>query len=138
MAFLLDTNIISELRKGRSDCNARVWSWYEATPLEEIYLSVLVLGEMRKGVEMKRKADPASAAALERWLREVARTHRARVLSISVEISEVWGRMTADSPLPVVDGLLAATARYYGLTVVTRNERDFQRCGVDYINPFAA
>ena len=71
MAFLLDTNIISELRKGRSDCNARVWSWYEATPLEEIYLSVLVLGEMRKGVEMKRKADPASAAALERWLREV-------------------------------------------------------------------
>jgi predicted nucleic acid-binding protein len=136
MAFLLDTNIVSELQKGRSRCHARVWQWYEATPLEEIFLSVLVLGEIRRGVELKKRRDPASARAFERWLQEVALLHHERVLLVDTEICDLWGRLSPNASLPVIDGLLAATAARHGLTVATRNTKDFQRCGVDYINPF--
>jgi hypothetical protein len=138
MAFLLDTNIVSELQKGRSRCHTRVWQWYEATPTEEIFLSVLVLGEIRRGVELKKRRDPASARAFERWLQEVALLHHERVLLVDAEICDLWGRLSPNTPLPVIDGLLAATAAHHGLTVATRNTKDFQRAGVDYINPFEA
>jgi len=136
MAFLVDTNVISELRGGSTRCHPGVWHWYDTTPMDEIYLSVLVLGEMRKGVESKKMRDPIAAHAFERWLHSIATLHRARVLEITREIADLWGILQARVQVPVTDGLLAATAQRHQLTVVTRNARDFQRCGVDFINPF--
>lgn len=136
MPFVLDTNIVSEIRRGRALCHPDVWRWYDATPLEEIYLSVLVLGEMRRGVEMKRRSDPATARVFERWLQEIALVHGDRVLSVSSEICDAWGRIAARANVSAIDGLIAATAAHHGLTVATRNTVDFQRCGVDFINPF--
>jgi predicted nucleic acid-binding protein len=136
MSFVLDTNIISELRKGRGVCNAYVRRWYDATPAEDLYLSVVVLGEMRRGVEMQRRRDPETARVFERWLNEVRVLFRERTLEVNREIADLWGRLAAATELSVIDGFIAATAAHHGYTVVTRNERDFQRSGVDYINPF--
>ncbi|MCE0522693.1 MAG: type II toxin-antitoxin system VapC family toxin [Methylacidiphilales bacterium] len=138
MPFVLDTNIVSELRKGFGRCHPNVWRWYDATPTDEIYLSVLVLGEMRRGVEMKRKRDPETARIFERWLHEVVLIHRERIMPVTFEICDVWGRLAAGAPISTVDGLIAATAVHRGFTVATRNTADFQRTGVDYINPFEA
>lgn len=135
MAFLLDTNILSELRKS-SRCSRSVRSWYEAVPFEDIFLSVLVFGEIRRGIENIRRRDAAAAGALERWSRGLHLAHAERILPVTLEICERWGRLSVLHPIPAADGLLAATAQHYGLTVATRNTRDFQRCGVDYVNPF--
>ena len=138
MPFLLDTNIISEVRKGSVHCHRNVWRWYDATPIEDLFLSVLVLGEMRKGVEAKRRRDPASARTFERRLREVELEFADRILSVTAEVCDYWGRLNAKVQVPAVDGLLAATAGHHGLTVATRNTVDFQRCRVDFVNPFEA
>lgn len=135
MAFLLDTNILSELRKS-SRCSRSVRSWYETVPFEDIFLSVLVFGEIRRGIENIRRRDTTAAGALERWSRGLHSAHAERILPVTLEICELWGRLSVLHPIPSADGLLAATARYYDLTVATRNTRDFQRVGVDYLNPF--
>ena len=135
MPYLLDTNIISELRRGER-ADAKVLAWRRKVAFEETYMSVLVLGEMRCGVESKRRKDPASARAFEKWLNEVEVAYRERILPVSREICDIWGRLGASTKISTVDGLIAATAAHHGLTVATRNTRDFQRCGVDYINPF--
>lgn len=137
MTYLIDTNVISELRKGdRAD--PRVASWFNGLADEEVFLSALTLGEIRRGVESIRRRDPKSGATLESWLGRVADQHRDRVLPIDRSIAEEWGRMNVPDPLPVVDGLLAATARVQGLTLATRNIADVERTGVSCINPFAA
>ena len=135
MAFLLDTNIISELRRN-DRAAAGVLKWRRSVAFEEIYISVLVLGEMRRGVELKRRRDPVSARVFEKWLREVETVYRERVLPITREICDIWGRTSVDIAISPVDGLIAATAIHHELTVVTRNEADFQRIGVDFFNPF--
>jgi predicted nucleic acid-binding protein len=135
MAFLLDTNVISELRKG-SRCHTNVWAWYDGTPVDQIFLSVITLGEMRRGVEKKRKRDAVTARVYEKWLSEVALIHRERVLPVTAEICEIWGGLGASEQITPIDALIAATAICYDFTVATRNERDFQRVGVDYFNPF--
>jgi predicted nucleic acid-binding protein len=135
MGFLLDTNIVSELRK-QSRCSRSVREWYEAVHFEDIFLSVLVFGELRRGVENIRRRDAATAGVLERWSRGLRLAHVERILPVTLEICDLWGRLSILQPMPITDGLLAATAQHYGLTVATRNTRDFQRCGVDYINPF--
>lgn len=109
MSYLIDTNIISELRKGGS-CDTRVAAWYASVAEEELFLSTLVLGEIRKGVELARAKDPDKAAALERWLQQVKSAFGARVLGIDNAVADIWGRMSAIRPIPVIDGLLAATA----------------------------
>lgn len=137
MSYLVDTNVISELRKGdRADAAVRAWVGRVAD--EEIFLSVLTVGEIRQGVERIRRRDPVAALALDSWLALVVETHRERVLPIDRLVAEEWGRLSVPDPLPVVDGLLAATARVAGLTVVTRNVCDFERAGVDFVDPFAA
>ncbi len=135
MPFLLDTNVLSELRKAPL-CHPHVWQWFDATPLEELYISVLSLGEMRRGVEKKRRKDAVAARVYEKWLRDVAILHRERTLGLNAKICDIWGHFSVDPQLPPIDGLLAATAVHYNLTVATRNTRDFQRIGVDYFNPF--
>lgn len=135
MSYLLDTNVISELRKGdRADPN--VLAWFRGLADEEIYLSVLTIGEVRRGIESVRRRDPDSAMALDSWLARLSEDHRDRILSIDRAISEEWGRMSVPDPLPVIDGLLAATAKVKGLTFATRNVADVERAGVEILDPF--
>lgn len=135
MSYLIDTNVLSELRKGRR-CNARGAAWFAQVADHDIFLSVLVIGEIRRGVERIRRRDPQAAAALESWLSRVITNHSDRLLPIDREIAEEWGRMNAARPLSAIDSLLAATAKIHGLTLVTRNIADIATTGVAYLNPF--
>lgn len=135
MSYLLDTNVLSELRKGdRAD--PHVVDWFGGLADEEIYLSVLTIGEVRRGIESVRRRDPDSGLALDSWLARLSEENRDRILPIDRAISEEWGRMSVPDPLPVIDGLLAATAKVKGLTFVTRNVADVERAGVDLLDPF--
>jgi predicted nucleic acid-binding protein len=135
VSYLIDTDIISEVRKG-ARCDAHVAAWYASIADEDLYLSTLVLGEIRKGVELARLRDAGKAAALERWLREIEVAFAGRVLGIDNAVSDQWGRMSAVRPIPVIDGLLAATALTNGLTLVTRNDGDVAGLGAGVLNPF--
>ena len=137
MRLLLDTNVISELRKA-DRCDAHVAAWFDAVAEEDVYLSVLVIGEIRRGIESVRRRDPSSATALEAWLGAVVEGHDSRILPIDREIAETWGRFGVPDPVPAVDGMLAATAHVHGLTLATRNVRDVARTGVPCVDPFAA
>lgn len=135
MSFLVDTNVVSELRKG-DRAHAGVRSWFESVDDGDIYLSVLVLGELRRGIERLRRRDAVGAGALNDWLSNIVSVHGSRVLPITSDIAECWGRMSVEQPLPVIDALLGATAQVHHLTVVTRNEKDLNRTGADVLNPF--
>jgi predicted nucleic acid-binding protein len=135
VSYLIDTNIISEVRKG-ARCDANVSAWYASVADEDLFLSTLVLGEIRKGVEFERPRDAGKAVALERWLRQVEAAFDGRVLGIDNAVSDQWGRISAIRSIPTVDGLLAATALTNGLTLVTRNDRDLAGLGATVLNPF--
>jgi len=134
MPYLLDTCIISELRKPH--CNPGVASWMTGIEPDEAFLSVITLGEIRKGIELLRPKDSKTAAALERWLDGLDNHYGERVLSVSAAVADRWGRISPAQPLSVSDGLIAATGLEHKLTVVTRNLADFQRSGVNTLNPF--
>jgi predicted nucleic acid-binding protein len=140
---LIDTNIISEVRKGPR-CDPAVAEWFEGVAEDDLYLSTLVLGEIRKGIE--GVADPAFRQTLTDWL-EVELRHYfvGRLLDIDEAVADRWGRVQAASgrSLPVIDGLLAATALHHDLSLVTRNTRDFEGLGFEglslrLINPWQA
>jgi toxin FitB len=135
LSYLVDTNVISELRKGER-ADSAVQAWFASVADEEIFLSVLTIGEIRQGVERIRRRDPAAATALDRWLDRVVDMHRDRLVPVDRLVAEEWGRMNVPDPLPVIDGLLAATAKITGLTLATRNVSDVERTGVDLVNPF--
>jgi predicted nucleic acid-binding protein len=135
LSFLVDTNVISELRKG-SRCAPEVSFWFAGVPPGEIYLSALTIGELRRGIESLRRRDEISARSLEAWLQTLLGAHSDRILPVTQEIAEQWGRLNVPDPLPVVDGLLAATASVHSLTLVTRNVKDVERTGIRWINPF--
>ncbi len=137
MSYLVDTNIVSELRKGRR-CDPGVAAWFAQIEAEEIYLSALTLGEIRKGIENIRRRDEPAAEALEAWFQELTASHDDRILPVDQSIAEQWGRFNVPDPLPVLDGLLAATAQVRGLILVTRNLKHVERTGVACINPFSA
>jgi predicted nucleic acid-binding protein len=134
--FLVDTNVLSEARKA-SRANPRVVAWI-AAHRDDLFLSVLVTGEIRRGIESVRARDPAAAASLERWLREVETSFEERILPVDGAVADRWGRLMAERTLPAIDGLLAATALVHGLTFATRNVRDVARSGVSTVNPFVA
>jgi len=134
--FLIDTNVLSELRKG-ARANVNVRRWFEGIDETSIYLSVLVTGEIRCGIEAIRKRDPRAAVTLERWLDNMMEAHSERVLPVDAATADAWGRLDARGSLPVVDGLLAATALVRDLTLVTRNVKDVVRTGVDVLDPFS-
>jgi hypothetical protein len=133
--YLIDTNIISEVRKGKR-CNSNVASWYEGIEDESLYLSVLVIGEIRKGIERVRLKDTAQANALENWLIAVDKAFGERILPVDRAVADEWGRLGASRPLPVIDGLLAATAKIHRMTLVTRNTTDIADLDVRVLNPF--
>ncbi|MGA7615835.1 MAG: type II toxin-antitoxin system VapC family toxin [Thermoanaerobaculia bacterium] len=137
MSWLLDTNVISEIRKGPR-CNPGVASWWASVADDEIFLSVLTTGEIRRGIESIRRRDRKSAAALERWLRQLVKDYSERLLPIDAEIADQWARMNVPDPLPVIDGLLAATAKVHDLILVTRNARDVERTEIRVLDPFTA
>lgn len=135
MKYLLDTNVISELRKGRR-AHPNVLRWADAVEARDLGTSVLVLAEIRRGVEVKRLRDPHQAEQLDRWLEKARGNLEDRILSIDEEIADFWARLNAPDPLPFVDGLLAATAIRHNLTLVTRNTRDVSRSGARLLDPF--
>jgi toxin FitB len=134
--FLVDTNVLSELRKG-ARANPRVLGWFRSVDDAALYLSVLVLGELRQGVERLRRRDPPAAAKLDRWLHELIERHADRTLPVDAAVAERWGHLNVPDPIPAVDGLLAATALVHSLTLVTRNIRDVRSTGVRHLDPFA-
>ena len=134
MSYLLDTNVVSEIRRSRA--SAEVMAWYGGTPDDAMSISVLVLGEVRRGIERLRSRDPAQAATLERWLHALHDAFADRIIPIDGEIAEEWGRLGAASPIPPEDGLMAATAKVRGLILVTRNVAHVARPGVRVLNPW--
>ena len=134
--YLLDTNVVSELRK-RDRCDENVAAWYTRVSDDELFMSVLTLGEIRKGIERIRDRDPRQADALENWLRYVQEHYEGRILSIDAAITDAWGQMHDTRNVPVVDGLLAATAKVHNLTLATRNVRHVRGLGVNLLNPFS-
>jgi hypothetical protein len=137
LSYLLDTNVISEVRKG-ARCTASVAAWWSKVNEDDLWLSALVIGEIRRGIELARKRDPQKATALETWLQDVVTGFDDRILTVDTKVAEEWGRLNALRPLPIVDALLAATARVKGLTLVTRNGKDLTGIGVSIFNPFEA
>ena len=132
--YLIDTNIISELRKQRR--NAGVVQWFERADETDLYLSVLVLGEIRMGIERLRTKDPVAANALSHWLTLLRSRYREKILPVDEAVCDCWGELSAKQPLPAIDGLLAATALVHQMTLVTRNVDDFKRTGAKCLNPF--
>ncbi len=133
--YLLDTNVLSELRK-KDRCNAHVSSWFAGIEEGSIYLSVLVTGEIRKGIELKRIKDHAQALLLEQWLVKIETYYSGRIFALDAETCDIWGKLNAIRPLPVIDSLLAATAIQHDLTLVTRNVQDVENTSVRLLNPF--
>jgi len=134
MAFLLDTNVISELRKPTPDRGVDDW-FAEADP-DGLFLSVLVVGELRQGLERLARRDRAQAAPLERWLQELLDSFHDRLVPITARIADRWGRLNVPNPLPVIDGLLAATALEHDWTLVTPNVSDVASTGARLLDPW--
>lgn len=136
MSYLLDTNVLSELR--RKAPNAGVVAWFSRRPASTLFLSVLTLGELRKGVEGLADAD--RRAALLDWLEaDLPIFFTGRILPVDAQVADRWGRLAATTrrPVPAIDSLLAATAAHHGLSLVTRNVRDFADLGLEVINPWS-
>lgn len=134
MTWLLDTNVLSELR--RKECNPRVRAWVAAQDKSSMVISVMSVAEIRRGVEMKRIKDPVQAEIIESWLLLVLRRYKGRILPVTEVIANRWGQLSPRQQLPGFDGFIAATALEHGLTVATRNTADFIRAGVAVLNPW--
>ncbi len=135
MSFLLDTSVVSELTRKRP--SPKVLDWFRSVPPTDLFLSVVTLGEIRKGIELKRAVNPAEAAPFEAWLQTLVLRYRSRILAFDEEAADRWGRIMASHPaVPVEDGQLAATAIRHGLTLVTRNVRHVAPTGVAHLDPF--
>jgi predicted nucleic acid-binding protein len=132
--FLLDTVIVSELRKKRP--NPGMVRWVSKQQDDQLHLSVVTLGEIERGIEKRRKADAEFAATLAAWLESLIRLYADRILPVTPSVARRWGCLSAQLGHEGADLLIAATALTYGLTVVTRNVSDFEPTGVNVINPF--
>lgn len=135
MSYLIDTCIVSEVRKGE-DCNVHVARWYESLAEQDLYLSVLVVGEIRKGIEMIRADDAAQAAALDRWLALLESGFGDRILPVDMAVVMEWGRLAGCSRGSTIAGLMAATAKANDLVLVTNDRAHVET--VQYLNPFTA
>ena len=136
MSYLLDTNVLSELRRKTPDIG--VVEWFARRPASTLFLSVLTIGELRKGIEGLRDVERRSA--LTDWLEtDLPGFFAGRILAIDTQVADRWGKLVAAAgrPLPAIDSLLGATAAQHGLSIVTRNGRDFADLGLDVINPWS-
>ena len=137
MSYLVDTNVLSELR--RKQAHPQVVAWFAARSAQSLFLSVLTLGEIRKGIAALGPVDAARRQALSDWLEvDLPTFFLGRVLSVDGPVADRWGYLLAQAgrPLPAIDSLLAATALQHNLTLVTRNVRDFAGLGLRLVNPW--
>jgi predicted nucleic acid-binding protein len=134
--FLPDTHVLSELRKG-SRCDPGVRDWMEHAVAEELFVSVMVLGEIRRGIERIRIRDQNQARSLEKWLQSLATGFADRILPVDERVADQWGRLGLRQPAPLLDAFLAATALVHDLTVVSRDEDGFRNTGARLLNPFS-
>ena len=130
--YLVDTNVISEARRGSPEAI----NWLRAVDPLTVYLSTLTLGEIMRGIALKQKSDPTYAGHLTEWLRKLRHQHADRILAVTDQISVEWGRIAALRPRGDIDGLIAATAIVHDLVLVTRNIADFSDTGADVVNPW--
>jgi toxin FitB len=135
MNVLVDTNVISELKRGRNAA-PRVAAWFAGLSPQNVFTSVIVLGEIRRGIELVARHDQPQADALEHWYAVVRERLGNRVLAVDEPVMALWARISVPDMLPAYDGLIAATALAHGLIVATRNTEDFRRAGVQVINPW--
>lgn len=137
--YLIDTHVISEVRKGR-EADAGVRQFFEdaATSQTPVFLSVITVGELRRGAALIRhRGDALQARRLERWLQSILTDFAGNILDVDVDIAQVWGRLCAPRAENALDKLIAATALIHSLTVVTRNGKHFGAIGVPLLNPFS-
>jgi toxin FitB len=132
--YLVDTNVVSEARRGSHQAVA----WLQSVRPESVYLSALTLGEIMRGVALRRRSDPKTAARLTEWLERLRQDHADRILPVTDRIALEWGRIAALRPRGDIDGLIAATAIVHDLILVTRNVRDFEDTMVSLINPWSS
>ena len=133
--YLLDTNVVSELRK-RNKANGGVQKWFAEHADDELWLSVLVVAELERGVALLGRRDPSSANLLAQWLTGLTADFSDRILPVGLSVAQRWATIGIPDPLPVIDGLLAATAIEYDLTLITRNVKDIEPSGAATKNPF--
>jgi len=134
MTYLLDTNVVSELHKRTPDPAVR--AWIAAVPDDQLFISVLNIGEIRRGVQVARQRDLASAERLHAWLERTIEQFADRIVPIVLRDALLWGQFTAGNRIPVDDAMLAAQAAARDWTLVTRNIKDVERTGVRLLNPF--
>lgn len=134
MKILLDTNVLSETRRRSAD--SQVMAWLGAFDPPDLWLSVITLGELTNGVARLERREPERARSIAAWIASIRSEYAARILDIDVTVAEEWGRLSAIRTLPVADGLLAATASARGLTLATRNTRDFAGLGIALVDPW--
>jgi len=135
MNVLVDTNVISELKRGRKAA-LPVVTWFESLLPENVFTSVIVLGEIRLGIELIARRDKLRSEALEQWYAMMRERLGSRVLAVDEPVMTIWARLSVPNMLPVYDGLIAATALLHGLIIATRNTQDYRRAGVEVINPW--
>ena len=136
MNILVDTNVVSELKRGRKAA-PRVAAWFAAMPPERIFTSVVVLGEIRCGIELIARRDKTQAEALDRWYATMRRRLGDRVLPVDEPVMATWARISVPDMLPAYDGLIAATALIHDLTVATRDATSYRRAGARVIDPWS-
>jgi toxin FitB len=134
LQYLLDTNVLSETRRRHAE--EQVMSFLSAVEPSALYISVLTLGELRKGLVLKKKTDPESAKKLTEWVDGLELGFADRILDIDAATARLWGELSAQRPRPVIDTLLAATAIVHELTFVTRNTSDMQDIKLKLLNPW--
>lgn len=132
--YLVDTNIISEARRKSPEAVG----WFRSVDPARVFLSVITLGEIMRGVALKQRSDPRAAAHLAEWLGLLRAEHGDRILPVTDQIAVEWGRLAALRPRGDADGIIAATARVHDLVLVTRNTRDFDDTGITLRNPWEA
>lgn len=132
--YLLDTNVISETRRRHMD--ASVWSFLTSTRAEQLYLSVLTIGELRKGISSVARRDVVYAQELASWVTNLEEHYASRLLVVDQAVARQWGDLAVQRSRPIIDTLIAATALVHGLTLVTRNVKDVADTGVELLNPW--
>ncbi len=134
MSYLIDTVVLSELRKQKRSEN--VVRWFSSTRGVDIFLSVVTIGEIERGIKQQQQINPEFSLQLTKWLDGILLNYADRIIPISVKIARRWGELSATIGNSGVDILIAATALEHGLSVVTRNEKHFKQTGVPVVNPF--
>jgi hypothetical protein len=134
VGYLIDSNVLSELRKPKRV--EQVAAWFQGVNPSELFTSVLVIAELRRGSSLLRRRDPESASRLDTWISDLEAVFADRVLAVTAVVANRWAELMVPNPIPVIDGFLAATALAHDLTLVTRNTKDVARTGVKLLDPF--